>query len=158
MSKPRRSSGSHCRRSILFSLVTAVVLSVVGASILAFFDASALAPYVLLLALGQFGGGAVSALTGWAIQTRSFTDIATMRVTQSAVLVAVQLTLGVARLGAPGLLLGDVAGRFGGRSASPAAPGGPTRMPFGGSASAACAGPREATVASRSTRAGPESR
>jgi O-antigen/teichoic acid export membrane protein len=68
----------------------------------------------MLIPIGQFGGGSVGALTFWAVRTRRFADIATMRLTQSGVLVAAQVGLGLAGAGPPGLLAGDVAGRIAG--------------------------------------------
>jgi O-antigen/teichoic acid export membrane protein len=98
------------------SLVCAVALWLAGPALLAILHASVLRPYILLLALGQFGAGAVSALTLWAVRTKGFSDIAATRLTQSGALVVVQAGLGIAGFGAPGLLFGDIAGRISGSS------------------------------------------
>ena len=100
--------------ALVMSAISGVVLWLTGPALLAIFGASALAPYVLLIPLGQFGGGAAYALANWAVRTKSFADIAAMRLTQSVSLVAVQIALGLAGAGAPGLLVGDVAGRVSG--------------------------------------------
>ena len=113
-----------------------------------------LAPYVLLIPLGQFGGGAAYALANWAVRTKSFGDIAAMRLTQSVSLVAVQIALGLAGAGAPGLLVGDVAGRVSGsgRLARAAwrthAPADPQRVASGdrGRSAAGTAGSRSSQV------------
>jgi hypothetical protein len=97
-------------------LCAGLVLWLAGGALLGLFGASALSPYVLLLALGQLGGGVVSAFSMWAIRTKTFSEIARTRVTQSFALVAVQGGSGLMGLGAAGLLLGDVAGRVSGSS------------------------------------------
>jgi O-antigen/teichoic acid export membrane protein len=96
------------------SVTSFVVLGLAGASILVLLNAAALGPYVLLITLGQFGGGAASTLTTWAVRTKTFSQIAAKSVTQTTALVVVQVGLGIVGAGAPGLLLGDVAGRFSG--------------------------------------------
>jgi O-antigen/teichoic acid export membrane protein len=100
--------------NVAMSVVAGALLWVAGKSLLAVFNAEALEPYVLLLSLGQLGGGAVIALTSWAVRTKAFSEIAATRLTQSGGLVTVQVGLGVLGLGAPGLFLGDLAGRLGG--------------------------------------------
>lgn len=100
--------------ALCLSSVAAVVLWMAGGSLLTFLGAPALGPYVMLIPLGQLGGGAVGALTFWAVRTRRFADIAAMRLTQSAVLVAAQVGLGLLGAGPPGLLVGDVSGRIAG--------------------------------------------
>ena len=96
------------------SLVTAVMLSLVGSSILASVDAAALYPYVLLLALGQFAGGAVSTMSAWAVRTTTYAAIALNRLTQGLSTVGLQLLLGVLGAGVLGLLLGLVIGSLAG--------------------------------------------
>jgi O-antigen/teichoic acid export membrane protein len=102
--------------AVVVSLCTGAVLMVVGPSLLAVFGAMSLGPYVVLLAVGQLGGGVVSAFTWWAVRTRAFGEIAANRLAQSVALVAVQLGLGAGGLGATGLLVGDIAGRIAGSS------------------------------------------
>ena len=96
------------------SLLTAVVLLVFGPWLLALFGASVLSPYVGLLALAQFGVGLASALVNWAIRSKDFSEIAVNRLYQSGALVGVQVGLGAVGFGAPGLLLGTVAGSIAG--------------------------------------------
>jgi O-antigen/teichoic acid export membrane protein len=98
------------------SAVTGLALWLVGPRLLAILGASAISPYLLLLSLGQLGSGTVAVLTLWAVRTKTFSDIAATRLTQGSALVAVQVGLGVVGFGAPGLLLGDVAGRISGSS------------------------------------------
>ena len=98
------------------SLASGIVLWLVGPWLFAMVGATVLSPYALLLSLGQFGGGVVSAFTNWAIRTKTFSQIAATRLTQSGTLVSVQIALGIAGFGAIGLLIGDVAGRISGSS------------------------------------------
>lgn len=96
------------------SLAAGIALYLAGPSLLAALGASALGPYVVLLALGQLAGGVVAALTSWAVRTKTFADIAATRLAQSGAMVTAQLGLGLIGVGALGLLLGDIAGRFSG--------------------------------------------
>lgn len=91
-----------------------VVLAIAGAWIVDLLNEAALGPYIFLIALGQFGGGASATLTTWAVRTRTFSQIAATRLTQSTTLIVVQIGLGLFGAGPPGLLVGDVAGRFSG--------------------------------------------
>jgi O-antigen/teichoic acid export membrane protein len=100
--------------AVCLSSIAAIVLWLAGGWLLRILGAPELGPYVMLIPLGQLGGGAVGALTFWAIRTRRFADIAAMRVTQSGVLVATQVGFGLLGAGAPGLLVGDVSGRIAG--------------------------------------------
>lgn len=100
--------------NLAMSLVAFVALWLTGGWIESVLGAGALGPWIVLIALGQFGGGAVSILGTWAIRTKTFSEIAAMRMTQAIALVTVQVTLGVAGFGIPGLLAGDVAGRISG--------------------------------------------
>ncbi len=102
--------------AVALSLLTASALILVGHDLLALFGASVLTPYIPLMALGQLGAGVVSALTNWAVRTKTFYEIAATRMTQSIALVGAQVGLGVAGFGAPGLFVGDVAGRVAGSS------------------------------------------
>jgi len=88
-----------------------LVLWLVSGWFLALFSAATLGPAILLVTAGQFGGGTAYVLSNWAVRTRTFSAIAAMQLTQAVALVTVQVALGVAGLGASGLLVGDVAGR-----------------------------------------------
>ncbi len=98
------------------SMITGLVLWFTGGALLGLFGAGSLSPYMLLLAVGQFAGGVMSAFTSWAVRTRAFSEVARTRVTQSLALVVVQIGSGLIGLGAPGLLVGDVVGRSAGSS------------------------------------------
>ena len=100
--------------NLVFSTVSAIVLTIFGSSLLGLVGASAIGPYALLLAVGQLGGGTSSALVNWAVRTRTFGEIASARLSQAVGLLIVQLGLGLAGFGAPGLLVGDVVGRIAG--------------------------------------------
>jgi O-antigen/teichoic acid export membrane protein len=94
--------------------VTAVLLTVFGPWLLSLFGASALRPYILLLVLAQFAGGVVSVFTNWAVRTKAFKEIGLNRLAQSAGLVVTQIGLGIAKLGATGLVIGTVTGALAG--------------------------------------------
>jgi O-antigen/teichoic acid export membrane protein len=96
------------------SAATAIVLLLLGPWLLSLFNATVLGPYIILLALAQAGTGFVSAFTNWAVRTRNFREIAVNRLYQGGALVGVQIGLGLAGLGARGLLLGAVAGSLAG--------------------------------------------
>lgn len=96
------------------SLASLLVMALLGQAILGALGAAALGPYAVLIALGQLGGGAATTLTSFAVRTKAFSEIAATRLTQAVALVGVQVGLGLVGLGAPGLLLGDIAGRVSG--------------------------------------------
>lgn len=102
--------------AITFSSATLLVLLFAGPALLALAGASVLGPAVLLLPLGQLGGGAVSVFRRWALRTKAYSEIAANQFTQSATLVVVQVGLGVPAAGAAGLLVGAVAGSIAGSS------------------------------------------
>lgn len=91
-------------------LLALIVLVPLGPSVLGIFGVSIVGPFAVLVALGQVGGGFVLAFTSWAIRTRAFAEIAANRLTQSSALIATQIGLGLAHLGATGLLVGAVVG------------------------------------------------
>jgi O-antigen/teichoic acid export membrane protein len=98
------------------SLVMVPIMWLAGPTILTIAGASALSPYVLLLPVGVLGGGAVSALTGWMIRTKTYSEIAANRLAQTGTVAVAQIGLGVLGAGAVGLLVGSVAGNFAGLS------------------------------------------
>lgn len=96
------------------SVATGVVLLLLGPWLLGLFGASALSPYIVLLALAQFGHGVASVFINWAVRTKNFGEIGVNRLTGSGALVAVQVGLGFVGFGALGLVLGAVAGNIAG--------------------------------------------
>jgi O-antigen/teichoic acid export membrane protein len=96
------------------SAATCVILLLFGPWLLAQFGASVLGPYIVLLAFAQIASGFVSAFTNWAIRTKNFREIGVNRLYQGGALVTVQIGLGLLGFGAPGLLLGTVAGSLAG--------------------------------------------
>lgn len=96
------------------SIATAVVLLLFGPWLLGLFGASVLGPYIVLLAIAQFGGGVVSVFINWALRTQSYSEIARNKLTQSGALVGVQVGLGALGFGALGLLLGAVSSTIAG--------------------------------------------
>ena len=96
------------------SLAAALILWLLAPTLLPIFGATALIPFVWVISIGQFGGGIVSALTNWAVRTKSFGEIAATRLTQGLALVTVQIGLGLTGAGSVGLIVGDTAGRIAG--------------------------------------------
>jgi lipopolysaccharide exporter len=74
----------------------------------------ALRPYLWLVPVGFFGAGMYQALSYWAIRRGAFSRIARTKLSQGVGQVVSQVALGLARVGAPGLLIGDVVGRVAG--------------------------------------------
>ena len=96
------------------TLVVAVALLAFGPWLLGLLGAQALGPYVVLLVLAQFGSGVVSALVNWAVRTKAFSEIGINRLLQSGGLATTQVGLGILGFGAPGLVLGALAGSVAG--------------------------------------------
>lgn len=101
---------------VLAGMVVAVGLLVwlVGDAFVARANVEQLRPYLWLLPVGLLGAGTYQALSYWAIRRRAFSRIARTKLSQGAGQVVAQLGLGVLKLGAPGLLIGDVIGRVAG--------------------------------------------
>lgn len=93
------------------SAIAFVGLVIAGGGLLTSLGADRLAPYAPLIAVAQFAGGTVIALTAWAIRARRFTAIAGAQVVQSAGLMGGQISLGAIGAGPAGLVIGDVSAR-----------------------------------------------
>ncbi|HEX5824809.1 MAG TPA: oligosaccharide flippase family protein [Candidatus Limnocylindrales bacterium] len=96
---------------LAMSVVAGLVLVVVGSNLLGAFGAERLAPFAILIAVGQFAGGLLIALTAWAIRARRFQVIAGTQVVQSGSLAGTQISLGLVGLGPVGLVIADVVSR-----------------------------------------------
>lgn len=96
------------------SVLIALALILFGPTILGVFGAGALSPYIVLLAIAQFGGGLTSALINWAVRTKDFSEIAVNRLSQGLATSGVQVGLGLVGTGVVGLVLGAVAGSVAG--------------------------------------------
>ena len=95
---------------------TVLVIWLTGGSFLILIGAASLAPYVLLLALGQFVGGSVAAMIAWAVRTRAYSEIAANRLAQSLVQAGGQVGLGLLGAGPAGLFIGTLAAGLAGSS------------------------------------------
>jgi O-antigen/teichoic acid export membrane protein len=95
---------------IAMSLGTAVIMVLAGGTIATVAGAPSLGPYLPILALGVLSGGISTALIGWAIRTRTYSEIVANRLTQSGTLVAAQVGFGLLGAGAPGLFGGAIVG------------------------------------------------
>ena len=102
--------------NVAMSLLTVVAVLLFGDWVLGLFHAEALRPYILLFALAQLGGGVTSTFINWAVRAKDYSGIAVNQLYQSITLVAVQIGFGLIRFGAPGLVLGAVAGNVAGSS------------------------------------------
>lgn len=100
--------------SLLASVLLTVALVVWGPWLAAVIGAPDLVPLLWLLPLALFLGSFTQALASWAVYARSFSHLAGMRLVQGVTQAAAQLVLGVVRVGAIGLILGDVIGRVAG--------------------------------------------
>ena len=102
---------------ILLAGTTAVVSLLVwlgGDAFVAAVKVPALLPYRWLIPLGFAGAGTYQALSYWAIRRGAFGRVARTKLSQGTGQVVTQVALGLARMGAPGLLIGDVVGRVAG--------------------------------------------
>ncbi len=105
---------------LTFALLTGMttILSLViwlgGDAFVTTLKVPALRPYLWLMPVGFFGAGTYQALSYWAIRRSAFTRIARTKLSQGVGQVVTQVALGIARAGAPGLLIGDVIGRVAG--------------------------------------------
>jgi O-antigen/teichoic acid export membrane protein len=98
--------------NLVTSLIAAVILIALAPLIVSAFDVPALGPIIWLIAVGQFAGGAAIALINWSIRDKRFTQISGSNVLQAAVLVAVQLGIGVVSATVVGLIVADIASRL----------------------------------------------
>ena len=102
---------------VLLAVMTALVSLLVwlaGDAFIAAVNVPALRPYRWLIPLGFIGAGTYQALLYWAIRRREFGRVAHTKLRQGVGQVVSQVGLGLARFGAPGLLIGDVIGRVAG--------------------------------------------
>jgi O-antigen/teichoic acid export membrane protein len=100
--------------NIVMTMIAGVALWLIAPWFLGLFGATVLVPFVWVISLAQFGGGLVSTFTNWAVRTKTFSQIAATRLTQSITLVITQVGLGSLGAGPVGLLIGDAAGRYSG--------------------------------------------
>jgi O-antigen/teichoic acid export membrane protein len=101
---------------VLTSVLAAILLAVLGGSIVRWINTPNLAGYLWLLPVGMLGGGIYKALSYWALRRKAFSRIAGTRLNQSAGQVLVQLVLGFMRIRPLGLLVGQVVGQVAGSS------------------------------------------
>jgi len=90
--------------------VSGITLFVGGAVIEEMLDATALGPFIPLLAIGIAATGIIAIGIGWAIRTKAYSEIWRNRMTQSGTVVVVQLGLGWLGAGMLGLVVGMIAG------------------------------------------------
>lgn len=111
-------AGSLLALTFVLLAATAAIVSLLvwlaGDAYVAAVKVPALRPYRWLFPVGFIGAGAYQALSYWAIRRGEFAHVARTKLSQGAGQVVTQVALGLARVGAPGLLIGDVIGRVAG--------------------------------------------
>jgi O-antigen/teichoic acid export membrane protein len=85
-----------------------------GDALVTWTQAEGLLGYLWLLPLSFLGAGLYQVLSAWAIRNNFFGPLARTRLGQGLGLVITQITLGLFRVGASGLLIGDAVGRAAG--------------------------------------------
>jgi O-antigen/teichoic acid export membrane protein len=99
---------------LVTSVVIAVAILLLGSSFFSYLGIGVLYPYWYLLPLGICGAGAYSCFNYWAIRERTFKRIARTKFSQSSAAAFTQVGLGIAGLGAGGLLAGHFMGQSAG--------------------------------------------
>jgi lipopolysaccharide exporter len=111
-------AGSLLALTLIVLAATAVLVALLvwlaGDAFVARAKVTALRPYLWLIPVGLLGAGTYQALSYWAIRRRAFGRIARTKLSQGIGQVVAQVGLGLAKAGAPGLLVGDVIGRVAG--------------------------------------------
>jgi O-antigen/teichoic acid export membrane protein len=97
--------------NVAMTVAGGIVVVAIAPALLVGYGVVQVVAWVALLSASQLVGGVAVAMTGWAIRTRAFPDLAAARVTQSAATVAAQVMLGIGAFGALGLLAADLVGR-----------------------------------------------
>lgn len=95
-----------------FCAALALALPWAGGPLVAWTGTPQLAPYLQWLPVSLWAAALFQALQQWSIRRRAFGTLARSNVLQSTLRVGVQVGAGLLRWGTPGLLLGDIAGRF----------------------------------------------
>lgn len=100
--------------ALCFCMATGILLLVAERQLLELLGAASLGGTALLLVLGQMLGALMGSLAMWALRAKAFAVIARNSLTRSGALIVAQVALGIAGLGATGLLIGAVAGSLAG--------------------------------------------
>ncbi|MGH2584925.1 MAG: lipopolysaccharide biosynthesis protein [Dehalococcoidia bacterium] len=96
------------------SSLIAIMVWALGAQITQWTNVPELRPYLWLLPISLFGAGVYLTFTAWGIRKGAFRQMARTRISQGVVPTALQLALGFAHVGTPGLLFGAAAGQAAG--------------------------------------------
>jgi lipopolysaccharide exporter len=113
-----QAAGSLLALGVMLLLILTAILGLLvwlaGDAFVAAVNVPRLRPYLWLIPLGFLGAGMYQVLSYWAIRRQAFGRIARTRITQGVGQVLAQIGLGLAGVGTPGLLVGDVIGRVSG--------------------------------------------
>jgi O-antigen/teichoic acid export membrane protein len=93
------------------SLITCLTLWLLGPRLLKWLKAPLLQPYLWILPLSLFWGGAYQVLSQWSLRQKAFGALARTNVSQGVFKVFTQCGMGLFKSGVLGLLLGDMIGR-----------------------------------------------
>ncbi len=93
------------------TMILSVFVAVFGADLAALLSVPQLTPYLWLIPLGMFSGGAFQILSYWHIRERRFKRLTQAKIGQSASMASGQLLMGWTQWGAVGLVGGYVLGR-----------------------------------------------
>jgi len=96
------------------TILVALLVWLLGDSIIARINTPALGPYLWLVPVGFLGMAIYRALNQWAVRKQAFERIAQTKLTQSLSMVVTQLGFGLLHLAPLGLLVGDLLGRIAG--------------------------------------------
>lgn len=102
--------------AVAVGLATALAAWAFGDGLVELAGAPGLRPHLWLLPIGVVAVGAYQALSYWAVRKQAYGPIAMTRLAQGASGAAVQLLLGLLRLGPIGLIVGQVVGQAAGSS------------------------------------------
>jgi O-antigen/teichoic acid export membrane protein len=95
----------------IMTLITCLTLLFLGPLLLKWLKAPLLQPYLWILPLSLFLGGAYQVLSQWSLRQKAFGALARTRVGQGVFKVVIMCGLGLIKFGVLGLLLGDMVGR-----------------------------------------------
>lgn len=98
----------------IFTALSTGITHYLGDQIALMLNVSQLSPFLWLLPVSILGGGTFQVLSYWGIRRRQFKAIGQARLSQSVMLVAIQLGMGLFSIGPLGLLAGDAISRTAG--------------------------------------------
>src|SRR5690606_28156503 len=117
--KPRESIVlvlSSCLIAFAFSIILLFIFILFKSTILTLFKASQLGNWIFLVPISVFFGGIYNVLNYFNVKYKKFGIISQSNILRSFVLSFIQISLGIFKLGHPGLILGNVISLLAGNS------------------------------------------